>query len=214
MESTSHCAQCTYDGQIQFQPHCKFWGRSLILVTLRFLALFGVGMVGRYTDNCTCFSFQCPPWRFLYGECLKHSTTERQHLLIWGQLLSWCTLQCSSCTKHPGEITKKRPGNFKIGIRQTEMGIINFSELSHFFRRMKQQVSDDRTWTEQLKEAFFSGAHLWHAACAGHSYDLMLTPSTDQYYHFSVEITFQISKGAWGQEKIEINLLHSRLDVF
>lgn len=160
------------------------------------------------------FHFSAPPGDFLYGECLKHSTTERQHLLIWGQLLSWCTLQCSSCTKHPGEITKKRPGNFKIGIRQTEMGIINFSELSHFFRRMKQQVSDDRTWTEQLKEAFFSGAHLWHAACAGHSYDLMLTPSTDQYYHFSVEITFQISKGAWGQEKIEINLLHSRLDVF
>lgn len=104
------------------------------------------------------------------------------HLLIWGQLLSWCTLQCSLGTKYPREIIFKRLGNFKLDIRQTEMGIINFSELSHSFRRMKEQVSDDMMWTGQLKEACFSGAHLRNAgwcpegAMLDTAYDLMLTP--------------------------------------
>lgn len=196
MECTFHCTHGTHGGQIQFQPHYKFWGRSLlILVTLRFLALFGVGVVGQYMDNYTCFSFYCIPQRFLYGECLKHSTTER----LPSPDLRWCWSEHIAVQfgyKVPRKSPKKRLGNVKLDIRQTELGIINFSELSHFFRRMKQQVSVHRMWSGQLKEACFSGARLWNggwcpeSAMLGTAYDLMLTPSTDQYYCFSVEITF------------------------
>lgn len=48
-ENTFHCTHCTHGGRVQFQPHCEVWGGSLlILVGLRFFALFGVGMVRQY----------------------------------------------------------------------------------------------------------------------------------------------------------------------
>lgn len=49
MVNTFHCTHCTHGGRVQFQPHCKVWGGSLlILVGLMFFALLGVGMVRQY----------------------------------------------------------------------------------------------------------------------------------------------------------------------